>query len=408
MNIEFRLPDVGEGMHEGEILRYLVAEGDQVTNDQPIIEVQTDKVTVELPSPVAGRIIRFPVPAGEVVPVGEVLAIIDTGAATHTAAVDVPSETRSGRPQRIIATPHTRRIARELGVDIELVQGTGKAGRVTEEDVRRFAADGDRSTEQSLPTAATSIYTSQENLGDSSFQEPGTVPYERVPMRGLRKKIAEKMVRSKFTAPHVTSFDDIDITALVAIRTQMKPLAENKGIKLTYLPFIIKATVIALKEYPVFNASVDDENNEILLMKEYHIGVATDTEEGLVVPVIHHADHLSLLQLAEAVQSLADKARSRKLSTADVSGGTFTISNVGPIGGLFATPIINHPEVAILATHKMEKKPVVRNDEIVIRQMMNFSLSFDHRVADGVAAVRFTNRIKELLEQPERLLLEMR
>lgn len=410
MKYEFKLPDVGEGMHEGEIVRFLVNEGDTVQVDQPIIEVQTDKVTVELPSPKAGKVTQFPVSAGDTVAVGAVVAVIDTEEGTkqemnetghYAKEVTLPSNSYAANAQanplrRVIAAPHTRRIARQLGIDIEQVKGTGKAGRVTEEDLRNFTQ---QPAQPNRPKSPSPESTSSHSSID--------IPPERIPMRGLRKKIAEKMVRSKFTIPHVTSFDDIDITALVNLRTQMKPLAESRGMKLTFMPFFIKALVVALKDYPVFNAFLDEQAGEIVLHRQYHIGIATDTEEGLIVPVIHNADQKSIFQLAVEVYDLAEKARNRKLSSQEVSGGTFTISNVGPVGGLYATPIVNHPEVAILATHKIEKKPVVREDEIVIRQMMNFSLSFDHRVADGVTAVKFTNRFKQLLEQPEALFMEL-
>jgi 2-oxoisovalerate dehydrogenase E2 component (dihydrolipoyl transacylase) len=423
VKVEFKLPDVGEGMHEGEIVRFLVNEGDLVKLDQPIIEVQTDKVTVELPSPAAGTIVRFPVAVGVTVPVGEVVVVIETEAMVSSSA-DSSSLSINGlahsqsagenRPIRILATPHTRRIARELGVNIEQVKGTGPVGRVTEEDVRLFATRGTEEfdievavVEKVADSPVDVVHDVTSSPAAVSLSPAHTKAPERIPMRGLRKKIADKMVQSKYTAPHVTSFDDLDVTALVALRNQIKPIAEQKGIKLTYLPFFIKALVIGLKDFPVFNASLDDAAGEIVLKKQYNIGVATDTEEGLIVPVIHNADQKSIFQLAKEVRELADRARSRKLTARDVTGGTFTISNVGPIGGLFATPIINYPEVAIFATHKIEKKPVVRSDEIVIREMMNFSLSFDHRVADGVTAVRFTNRVKELLEQPQLLFMEL-
>lgn len=404
MLVEFKLPDVGEGMHEGEVIRLIVNVGDRVQADQPIIEVQTDKVTVELPSPVAGVIESLPVKPGKIVPVGEVVAVINTGD-NEGSAVYVPQDDSSVQKdnrnltrvikKRIIAAPSTRRLARELGVDIELVHGTGSAGRVMDRDVQSFAATHQLAHEEV-----------RNEMQDEVRDELRSVVLQTIPIRGLRKKIAEKMVKSKFTIPHVTHFDELDVTELIKLRNTMKSSAGAKGVKLTFLPFIIKALAVATREYPIFNATMDEAANEIILHPSLHVGIAVDTEEGLIVPVIHHVHRKGLLQLASEITDLAEKAKTKKLTLAELSGGTFTISNVGPIGGLFATPIINHPEVALLALHKMEEKAVVVNREIVIRDRMNFSLSFDHRVVDGVTAVRFTNRIRALIEKPGLLWME--
>ncbi|WP_064199551.1 dihydrolipoamide acetyltransferase family protein [Brevibacillus brevis] len=432
--VEFKLPDVGEGMHEGEIVKVLVRTGESVQQDQPLLEVQTDKVNAELSAPVTGIIRDIFIAEGETVEVGTTLLVIDAGT-----EVEVKTETK--RPEKVVnpdktvnftparadhrrslATPYVRQLAREMKLDIELVTGTGAAGRVTEEDLRQFANRLQKSAPAKFPTSA----TGNERLLEASTVAIETDPIvqsktgtatraasssqggiERLPLKGIRKKIAEHMVKSVTIIPHVTSVDELEMDQLRALRETLRPHAEKRNIKLTFLPFFIKALVIALKEFPTLNASIDERTNEILLKRFYHIGIATDTPEGLIVPVIKDADHKSIFQLAEEIDQLARLAREGKLTMEHITGGTFTISNVGPIGGLQATPIINHPEVAIISLHKMEKRWVVREDEGVIRWMMNLSLSFDHRLIDGVTAVRFTNRIKELLEDPNLLFAEM-
>ncbi|MED1795250.1 dihydrolipoamide acetyltransferase family protein [Brevibacillus nitrificans] len=431
--VEFKLPDVGEGMHEGEILKILVRPGDTVSQDQPVIEVQTDKVNAELSAPVSGVIQEIRVAEGETVEVGSTLLVIRTGeaaasvpaASTQETSIQKAAEKRPAVPQmsqtnqnrRSLATPYVRQLAREMKIDIERVIGTGPIGRVTEEDLRQFQQGSVKPStpDISLVPAKTepkssSVRKAEEQLAATAFATPETssqMRVERLPLKGIRKKIAEHMVKSVTIIPHVTSVDEIEMDQLRELRERLLPHANKREIKLTFLPFFVKALVIALKEFPTFNASIDDETNEVLLKHFYHIGIATDTPDGLIVPVIKDADRKSILQIAREISELAQRARDGKLSLDQITGGTFTISNVGPIGGLQATPIINHPEVAIMALHKMEKRWVVREDEGVIRWMMNLSLSFDHRLIDGVTAVRFTNRIKELLEDPNLLFLEM-
>ena len=439
--VEFKLPDVGEGMHEGEITRWLVAEGDRVEQDQPVVEVQTDKVNAELSAPVSGVIARLLFAEGDMVHVGQTMFVIDNGtgekaveesssgvpeiaaaqpevteAALSVSAV-APAELSSptAGSRRALAAPYVRQLARSLGINLELVKGSGPAGRVLEEDVRRFvekesAQPAVLATAPQAVPAVTDQTTGKKLVIAAPRLASDVLPQEaeeRVKLAGIRKKIAEHMVKSVTVIPHVTHFDDMEMDALIALRGRMKVQVEERGIKLTYLPFFIKAVVIALKEFRMFNASVDDSSGEIILKNYYHIGVATDTEQGLVVPVIKHADRKSILHIATEVRELAEKARTGKLTLADMNGGTFTITSVGSIGGQQATPIINHPEAAILALHKVEPRAVVRNREIVIRDMMNLSLSFDHRIIDGVASVRFTNRIKQLLENPELLFMEL-
>ncbi|WP_409178885.1 dihydrolipoamide acetyltransferase family protein [Brevibacillus fortis] len=421
--VEFKLPDVGEGMHEGEIVKVLVRTGESVQQDQPLLEVQTDKVNAELSAPVTGIIREIFISEGETVEVGTTLLVIDAG----TEAKKEETKTVNFAParadhRRSLATPYVRQLAREMKLDIELVTGTGAAGRVTEEDLRQFANRLQKSAPAKFPTTATGnerlLEASTVAVETEAVVQPktGTATrvatssqgdIERLPLKGIRKKIAEHMVKSVTIIPHVTSVDELEMDQLRALREKLKPHADKRNIKLTFLPFFIKALVIALKEFPMLNASIDDSTNEILLKRFYNIGIATDTSEGLIVPVIKDADHKSIFQLAEEIDQLARLAREGKLTMEHITGGTFTISNVGPIGGLQATPIINHPEVAIISLHKMEKRWVVREDEGVIRWMMNLSLSFDHRLIDGVTAVRFTNRIKELLEDPNLLFAEM-
>nr|BAL52984.1 pyruvate dehydrogenase E2 component (dihydrolipoamide acetyltransferase) [uncultured Acetothermia bacterium]BAL60156.1 pyruvate dehydrogenase E2 component (dihydrolipoamide acetyltransferase) [Candidatus Acetothermum autotrophicum] len=426
MPFEFKLPDIGEGVHEGEIVKWLVKEGDFVREDQPMVEVMTDKATVEIPAPRAGKILKLNAKEGEVVKVGSVLVIIEevgeakpepkreavtaaapppkpepepitTTIAATAAAVTAPPPSPPMPPaQRVLATPATRKLARELGVDISQIQGTGPGGRVTDEDVRRFAAarTAPAPTPAPAPTFAPSAVSTDRRE-------------ERIPLRGIRRRIAEHMHKSKTTAAHFTYVDEVDMTELIQLREQMKPLAEQKGIKITYLPFIVKASVAALKEMPLLNASLDETTGEIVIKKYYNIGIATATDEGLIVPVIKDADRKSILEIAGEIERLAKAAREGKVALQDLQGGTFTITSLGALGGLFATPIINYPEVAILGIHEIKKRPVVRDDQIVIRDIMYVSLSFDHRLIDGDVGARFCKKIISYLENPKLLFLEL-
>ena len=410
MVFEFKLPDVGEGVAEGEVVKWLVKEGAEVKENQPLVEIMTDKVNVEISSPKKGTILKLNAKEGEVVKVGQVLLVIGekgeqapTGPppstpATPAQVVAKPAEvTRTAtvvpaaapkKPQEILATPSTRKLARDLGVDLAIVQGTGPGGRITDDDVRRFKESGRR------PAAVAVTVPTKAGVE------------ERVPLRGIRRKIAEHMIKSTHTAAHVSHVDEVDMTEVVHLREKAKVSAEKRGVKLTYLPFIIKALIPALKQYPYLNASLDDEREEIILKKYYNIGIATNTEQGLVVPVIKDADHKSITQLAEEVAKLSERARTGQLTLDEIQGSTFTITNVGAIGGVFATPIINYPEVAILGVHKITKRPVVKDNQIVIRDMTYFSVSFDHRVLDGAMAAQFMTTIKQYLEDPKLLLLE--
>jgi pyruvate dehydrogenase E2 component (dihydrolipoamide acetyltransferase) len=411
MPFEFRLPDIGEGVAEGEVVKWLVKEGAEVNENQPLVEIMTDKVNVEIPSPRKGTILKLMAKEGGTVKVGQVLLVIGekgeqgsaptavapTPTAAKTTAAVAPKATAPipspapvamvpKKAQEILATPATRKLARDLGVDLATVQGTGPGGRITDDDVRRFKDVG-------KGAAAVTV------AGPRGVEE-------RVPMRGIRRKVAEHMVKSRDSTAQVTHVDEVDMTEVVHLRENAKASAEKRGIKLTYLPFIIKALVAALKKYPYLNASLDDEKQEIVLKKYYNIGIATDTEQGLVVPVVKGAEHKSITQLAEEISKLSEKARAGQLTLDEIQGSTFTVTNVGGIGGVFATPIINYPEVAILGVHKITKRPVVKDNQIIIRDMTYLSVSFDHRVLDGAMAAQFMNAIKQYLEDPKLLLLE--
>jgi pyruvate dehydrogenase E2 component (dihydrolipoamide acetyltransferase) len=402
---EFKLPDIGEGVAEGEVVKWLVKEGQEVNENQPLVEIMTDKVNVEIPSPRKGSVLKLNAKEGQVVKVGQVLITIaekgEAPPATKTPASLVPTALKAEEapsravaapvhmnPHEVLATPATRKLARDLGVDLALVQATGPGGRITEEDVRKF-----KQPAKLYPAAAVTV------TGPRGSEE-------RVPLRGIRRKTAERMIKSKHTAAHVTHVDEVDMTEVVQLREKANQSAEKRGIKLSYLPFIIKALIPALKQYPYLNATLDDEKEEIVLKKYYNLGIATNTDQGLVVPVLKDAEHKSITQLAEEIGKLSEKARAGQLSLDEIQGSTFTITNVGGIGGVFATPIINYPEVAILGVHKITKRPVVRENEIVIRDMTYLSVSFDHRVLDGATAAEFMNVIKQYLEDPKLLLLE--
>jgi 2-oxoisovalerate dehydrogenase E2 component (dihydrolipoyl transacylase) len=412
--VEVKLHDIGEGMTEGEIVHYLVKVGETVKVDQPLVEVSTDKMTAELPSPAAGVVEEILIETGTTINVGTtVLKIKAEGTeAPQSAQMQVvekqekveakPEPTTQSniatmqRSKRILAAPYTRKIARENGVDIEVIDGTGPAGRVTDDDVYRFIDNGTNPVQEQQEKQETE---SVEKVAPRVEATPETIPF-----RGRRKQIAKKMTHSLFTIPHVTHFEEIDMTELMQYRKELKAMDVN----ISVAAFFLKALAISLKDFPVFNAKLDEENEQIKLEKVYNIGIATDSEDGLIVPVVHNVDHKSLKQIHAEVKDLTKKAQENKLTMENLTGGTFTISNVGPLGSIGATPIINHPETGLIAFHKTKKMPVVTdNDEIVIRSMMNLSMSFDHRVADGATAVAFTNRFKQLIENPKLLMLEL-
>lgn len=436
MTKEFRLPDVGEGVHEGEVIKWLVKTGDTVKEDQPLVEVMTDKATVELPSPVAGMILELKAKEGEVVKVGSVLVVIGEAgeaapqpdgrraetrveasarAATATAATRPATPMAAPAPaptsKRVLATPATRKLARELGVDIAQVSGSGPGGRVTDADVQVFAKAGAApviAPAAAEPTRVERVPTAAAPTAARLTAVPIVRPEgleEHLPLRGIRKIISDHMIHSVTTAARFTYVDEVDVTQLVKTREALKSIGEKQGVKLTYLPFIIKAVVGGLKRHPYLNASMDHEKQEIVLKRFYNIGIATATEQGLIVPVIKGADRLSIVEIAAEIERLSEKARTGKIALEELQGGTFTITSLGAQGGLFATPIINSPQSAILGIHEIKKRPVVINEQIVIREIMLISLSFDHRLIDGHVGAAFAKEIKAFLEDPNWLMV---
>ncbi|WP_174315982.1 dihydrolipoamide acetyltransferase family protein [Exiguobacterium sp. JMULE1] len=403
--IEVKLHDVGEGMTEGEIAHYLVQVGDHVTTDQPVVEVATDKMVAELPAPVSGIVKEIIIPVGQTVQVGTTLLHIEASNASDMPVAVTPEASSAPEPasvavtappvqvspaKRVLATPYTRKIARDHGIDIEAVTASDPSGRVSEDDVLRFVQAATAPQETAAPI-----------IEEVTYQETTA---ETIPFRGIRKQIAKKMTQSLYTIPHVTHFEEVDMTRLLALRAEWKAAGRNINVN----AFFIKALIVALKEYPVFHAKLDETNACIRLEQDFHFGMATETPDGLMVPVIRHADQLSLTELHEQLVALQQRAQNGALRAADLKTSTFTMSNVGPLGSTGATPIINYPETALIAFHKTKKRACVdENDQIVVRSMMNLSMSFDHRVADGATAVAFTNRFVSLIEHPTTLLLEL-
>jgi pyruvate dehydrogenase E2 component (dihydrolipoamide acetyltransferase) len=558
---EFELPDVGEGLTEAEIVRWLVEAGDTVSEDQPVAEVETDKAVVEVPAPVDGTVREILAEEGEMVPVGEVIITFDVegeGAELEAEAGDEsepeaePGEAADAGPEpeteseseavetaapsgRVFASPSTKRLARELGVDIGQLDGSGPGRRVTESDVRAAAEAedgagtaaesagggvepatrrvteerGDSGTggtdghavesadrERTLAAPATRELAEEQGIDlnavptdETRDGEPFVMPEqvqqyaesqrraqaadaeavavgseaagpgavrpatgedriepaaagedERIPYRGVRRTIGQRMERSKYTAPHVTHHDEVDATELVEVRQRLKPVAEERGTRLTYMPFVMKAIVAGLREHPILNSQLDEDSEEIVVRGDYNVGVATATDAGLMVPVVKGVDRKGMLELAEAVDDLTARARDRSIAREEMQGGTFTVTNFGTIGGEYATPIINYPEAAILGLGAIKDKPrvvereapsasegassaaqsaagrssgqspredhAVASKEVVPRKVLTLSVSIDHRVIDGADAARFVNTVKEYLESPELLLLE--
>jgi len=395
---ELKLPDIGEGVAEGEILKWLVKEGEVVKEDQSLVEVMTDKVNVQIPSPKDGTVAKLLVKEGEVVKVGLGILLIEVAGSLEVApdgAGSTPPSAAVPAPQvpqhpasldRVLATPATRKLARELGVDITQVTGTGPSGRVTEDDLKG------------------------RGPSTSGMKETAPAPAggdERVQLRGVRKLMAERMAKSFHTMAQVTLVDEVDMTELVLLREAFKGSAQKKGVKLTFLPLVIKAVLPALKEFPFVNSMMDERSGEIVLKRRYNIGVAVDTPNGLMVPVVKDADKKDIFELSAEMERLAARARTGELGLEEVQGSTFTITNLGSIGGLFGTPIVNYPEVAILGTHRISKRPVVKEGEIEVRDMMYLSMSFDHRVMDGAYGARFMNRVIDIIQDPKKILSEI-
>lgn len=468
----FKLPDIGEGVAEGEIVEWHVASGDVVAEDDPMVEVMTDKATVTIGAPRAGTIAELRFGVGEVAQVGDVIVTIDEASgsadASKTAAKQAEAEAQPEQPtaqdmpapksatkdagpaatavgdireglpgsnyfesgetkparqpkavdkgfdkpaekrvsngagpidffqDKPLATPATRKLARDLGVDLRRISPSGPGGRTTRDDVKSFAevAPTQKHASPSAPRQAPQPIAREERE-------------ERKPFVGVRRKIAQRMQTTKNTAAHFTFVEECDVTELIALRSRLRSAASDAGVKLSYLPFIVKAVVAALKKHPVLNTALDETSNELVYRRYYHMGIAAATPSGLMVPVVKNADQLTILELAKEIDRLGDGAREGTLDASELSGSTFTITSLGKQGGLFATPILNHPEVGILGVHQMKQKPVVRDGEIVVGDVMLLSLSFDHRIVDGHVGAAFAYDIIGYLEQPDRLFLEM-
>jgi pyruvate dehydrogenase E2 component (dihydrolipoamide acetyltransferase) len=403
---QFKFPDVGEGITEGEIVRWLIKEGDEVKEDQTLAEIETDKAVVEMPSPYKGTVLKVHVKEKDIVKVGQVLVTIGEkgesvvegpakvraeekpAPTTGPSVVGVVPESRE-EIRQVMATPKVRKLALEIGVDLKSVRGTGPQGRITEEDVQAAKAAAAVPKEEKKP--AFKVKEKFDFYGE----------LERIPLRGVRRATAKRMHESVSTAAHVTHFDEADVTELVKIRESLKAQAGEKGVKLTYLPFIIKALLAAIKDHPLLNAKLNDEDEEIIVKKYYNFGIAVDVPDGLIVPVVKAVDQKSIFDLAGEIQTVAEAAKKRSLDLADLKGGTFSITNVGGIGGEAATPIINYPEVAILATLKIKERVRVKNGQIAAVKTLPLCLSFDHRVIDGAEAARFMNDLVAKLESAE-------
>lgn len=430
----FNLPEIGEGVVEGEIVRWLVNVGEPVATDQPMCEIMTDKATVEISSPKSGRVAKLHGSPGDVVKVHAPLVEIELGAGASAAAPKAaPSHAAPARApapaapaaavtpvapaapvarpapapvgglppavaarlppppgQKAAASPAVRAYARENDVDIHAVGGTGKGGRVTRDDIDQFTA----------PPVAPPAVQARPALASGAD--------EHIKIIGLRRKIAEKMVQAYRTAPHFCYVDEVDCSRLVDLRTRLNAAGASRGVKLSYLPFVMKACAQVFREFPTVNAVMDEENFTLIVKKDIHIGLATDTPAGLYVPVIKHVDQKSLAEIAAEITDLTNRTREGKARVDELTGGTFTITSVGNIGGRFATPILNHPEVAILGVNQIHDRPVAIAGKVEIRPMMYLSPSFDHRIIDGAVAARFVSALKAILENPESLLLDLR
>ncbi len=425
MEFEFKLPDLGEGITEGEVVKWRVSEGDRVEEHQVVVEVETDKAIVEVPSPRGGRVASINKGERETINVGETLMKIETEVAAGEKAPEKRAEEeKRARPpsvsvvgalpekEEITASPKARALAKKLGVDLSTVKGTGPGGIVTEADVKAASEGKPAPPKAPEREEAERAYEPrlQEKAGKPAEERPpGQDKYgaiERIPIRGVRKAIAKNLLASQRTAASVTGMDDADVTELWALRKREAKVAKERGVHLTFLPFFMKAAQHALAAYPRVNASVDEQGGEIILKKYYNIGFAVDTPEGLMVSVVKDVEKKTILDLAAELQELSLKARERKISLDELRGSTFTISNYGSFGGTYATPIINHPDVAILGTGKISERPWVVNGSVAIRRVLPISFTFDHRVIDGADAARFVNKIVAYLEDPGRIFIE--
>lgn len=451
MKHDFLFPDIGEGIHEGTLTKWLVKKGDSVNEGDSLVEVETDKVTTEIPAPKSGTIAELKFEEGDVIHVGDVFIVIDTEGGSvdedsktdkETKSEEVPeidekdkkqekdekeevveeetagvvgevvassdeipssdeaqssSTVKREKTRKALATPVARKLAKDLNVDINQVDGTGPAGRVMKEDIKNASQEKD--TSKKPKDTKTTVAKALTQTDDTSERE------ERIPLSRIRQTIAEKMSESRFTIPHTTAMDEIDVTELYEFRKKYKNKLGD-DVSLTFLPFIIKAAIAGLKEFPEFNASLDEETNELVLKHYYNIGIATDTDRGLMVPVLENADKLSIVDIAKGIEELSNGARDNKLELGQLRGSTFSVTNYGSIGGMFGIPIINYPESAILGIGRIQEKAVVVDGRIVARRMLPLSLSYDHRIIDGASGAKLLNILKDLLMDPEVLLLK--
>lgn len=426
---EVKLPDIGEGVTEGELVKWLVKVGDLVKADQAVAELMTDKATVEVPTSFAGVVKELKAKEGDTIPIETTILILEADGAGASAEAPTPKSTPPTKAEpaamaqgkmpavtsgssmgaevypppaaiNVLATPATRRLAREMQVDINQIQGTGLAGRVTRDDIlqNKGGAGAWSGGAPQRPVLA---------IPKVAYQGPSGGGEERVPLKGVRKKIAENLQMAKHIIPHFTLVEEADVSQLVTMRSQAKVQGEKYGVKVTYLPFIMKALIQTMREFPMFNASIDDQAGEIVYKKYFNVGFAADTPNGLLVPVVKSAESKSVLQVASDIQELAAKARDGKLALDEMRGATITITNIGSVGGLYATPIINHPEVAILGMYKVQDRPVWTGTAFEPRKMMNFSITCDHRLIDGAVAANFMKAFVQRIENPSALLLEM-
>lgn len=459
MKFDFKFPDVGEGIHEGTIVKWLVEKGDQIDEGDSLVEVETDKVTTEIPAPKSGEVLQLIGDEGEIIHVGDVFVVLDiegeeaeeleetqeaeevqkdsidqedketeldekeeeveeeTAGVVGEVAVsseEIPpsdegrsqKKAKREKPKKALATPVARAMAKDFGLDINTIEGTGPAGRVMKDDIRKAneASKEEKEKKEKVTRERTSREAKPLEL-DEAGEKEGL--YEREPLTRIRQTIVEKMAESRFTIPHTTVMDEIEVTELDKFRSKYKDQLREEGVNLTYLPFIIKASIRAIKELREFNSSLDEVNQEIVYKNFYNIGLAVDTDRGLMVPVIKDADQKSIVELAEEIVDLSERARNNELELSELRGGTFSVTNYGSIGGHFGIPIINHPESAILGLGRIVKKPVVdEHDEIVVGKVLPISLSYDHRIIDGASGSRFVNIMKELLMDPDMLFLK--
>jgi pyruvate dehydrogenase E2 component (dihydrolipoamide acetyltransferase) len=434
MAYEFRLPDIGEGVAEGEVVQWFVKEGDSVKEDAPLVSVLTDKANVEIPSPKAGLVTKIHAAVGEKVKVGGLLVTIEpagggsssppapgspppppsaapVGKAAASSAGAPPPGPATSPAGRVAASPYLRRLATERGIDISRVKGSGPGGRIMEADLG--SPTSPVASAPATPAPSAGLSDSPPTTPNPTPLPPGTETLpdvaERIPIRGLRRVIAEHMIEATHRTAPFTYVEEVDVTELVVLREKMAKHVEKQGTRLSYLPFIVKGAVAGLKAYPRMNATMDDARNELVVRSAYHIGIATAAPDGLIVPVVHHAEQKSLNEIAREIQDLSERGRQGKLTRAELTGSTFTITSLGALGGVLATPILNYPEVGIMGVHKISRRPVYGADgSIGPADLMNLSITLDHRVLDGIVGAQFLATVKSYLEDPHQLFAEMR